>query len=157
MAIDVDQIKALIELMVGNDLSRLELRDGETHILMRRGQPVIATGLAPVPASVMPAASPAAVATQPSGTPPAAAAPASNEVIIRSPMVGTFYVSAEPGAAPFVQPGSVVNPNTIVCLIEAMKVFNEIKAEVSGRVSRVLVRNAEAVEFDQPLFAIEPA
>jgi acetyl-CoA carboxylase biotin carboxyl carrier protein len=85
---------------------------------------------------------------------PAPAAATDNEILIRSPMVGTFYSSAEPDAPPFVTIGKTVSPDSVVCLIEAMKVFNEIKAEVSGRVSRVLVKNGQAVEFDQPLFAL---
>ena len=72
-------------------------------------------------------------------------------------MVGTFYAAAEPEAPPLVAVGSTVTPATVVCLIEAMKVFNEIKAEVAGQITKVLVKNAEAVEFDQPLFAVAPA
>jgi acetyl-CoA carboxylase biotin carboxyl carrier protein len=162
MAIDVKQIKGLVELMVENDLSRVELRDGDVHILLRRGQPVVGGMMqvaAPQPVAVAPAAASLAPAPAPAAAPPSASAPpaAENETLIRSPMVGTFYGAPEPGAAAFVQPGSVVNPDSVVCLIEAMKVFNEIKAECSGRVSKVFVKNAQAVEFDQPLFAVVPA
>lgn len=154
-SMDIKHIKNLIELMVENDLSRIELREGETHILLRRGQPMIASGpatpLAPPPQATPPAATPAAT---PAETSPA---PASNEVLIRSPMVGTFYAASDPDSPPFVNVGSDVHNDSVVCLIEAMKVFNEIKAEVSGKITRVLVKNAEAVEFDQPLFAVEPA
>ena len=79
------------------------------------------------------------------------------ETYIRSPMVGTFYAAADSDSPPFVKVGDVVQPDTVVCLVEAMKVFNEIKAEVSGRLARALVNNAEAVEYDQPLFAVAPA
>jgi len=90
--------------------------------------------------------------------PPAAAPPAeAEELFIRSPMVGTFYAAPDPESPPFIKVGDPVNLETVVCLVEAMKVFNEIKAEVAGRVMRVLVNNAEAVEFDQPLFALAPA
>jgi len=160
MAIDVKQIKGLVELMVDNDLSRVELRDGDIHILLRRGQPIVG-GMVQVAAPQTiappaPAAAPAHAAA-PAPAPTAAPAPVENETLIRSPMVGTFYASPEPGAAPFMQPGAIVNPESVVCLIEAMKVFNEIKAECSGRVTKVFVKNAEAVEFDQPLFALVPA
>ncbi len=157
LSTDVGHIKNLIDLMVANDLSRLELREGETHILLRRGQPVFASySPAPVvapghPAAVVPG-NPAATASQP----PAALPEATKEAFIRSPMVGTFYTAPDPEAPPYVSAGTLVEPDTVVCLIEAMKVFNEIKAEASGRVTKVLVKNAEAVEFDQPLFAVAP-
>jgi acetyl-CoA carboxylase biotin carboxyl carrier protein len=148
LPMDIAHLKDLIALMVENDLSRMELRAGEAHILLRRGQPVVA------PAPVVPAASPTA-----SGIPASAptAAAEGQETLIRSPMVGTFYAAAEPESPPFVNVGSMVDPGTVVCLIEAMKVFNELKAEVSGRITKVLVKNGEAVEFDQPLFAVVPA
>jgi acetyl-CoA carboxylase biotin carboxyl carrier protein len=78
------------------------------------------------------------------------------ELQIRSPMVGTFYISPDPESPPFVTVGDIVQPDTVICLVEAMKVFNEIKAEVSGRLTQVLVNNAEAVEYDQPLFVVVP-
>jgi acetyl-CoA carboxylase biotin carboxyl carrier protein len=149
---DIKHIKSLVELMVENDLSRVELREGDTHILLRRGQ---APGPAPAPA----AGNPTGLAT---GTASARATPppdseSSNEILIRSPMVGTFYAAPDPESPPFVTAGTQVAPDTVVCLLEAMKVFNELKAEVSGRIIKVLVRNAEAVEYDQPLFAVVPA
>jgi acetyl-CoA carboxylase biotin carboxyl carrier protein len=143
LPMDLKHLKNLIDLMVDNDLSRMELRDGDAHILLQRGQPVVP-------------ALPAAHLANPVGTSESPAAQ-SNETLIRSPMVGTFYGAADPESPPFVSVGSVVEPNTVVCLIEAMKVFNELKAEVSGRISKVLVKNAAAVEFDQPLFAVAPA
>ncbi len=162
---DIEQIKQLIELMVEHDLSRLEIQEGETHILLKRGgTPIVqAVGAAMPPAQApQPAAAPqpTAPATSP-GAPGEAEGgepqPESHEVFIRSPMVGTFYAAPDPESPPFVKVGDVVTPETVVCLIEAMKVFNEIKAEVSGRITRVLVNNAEAVEYDQPLFAVAPA
>ncbi|MEX2387040.1 MAG: acetyl-CoA carboxylase biotin carboxyl carrier protein, partial [Phycisphaeraceae bacterium] len=90
------------------------------------------------------------------GEPAPAAPPASDGVAIKSPMVGTYYSSASPDAKPYLQVGDKVEPDTVVCLIEAMKVFNEIKAETSGTVTRILVENGQAVEFDQPLFEIKP-
>ncbi len=149
LPMDIKHIKSLVELMVENDLSRIELHEGDSHIVLRRGSPtrpgaaVAAPGSGPL--------APAAVPTQP------AVAPASNEHFIRSPMVGTFYAAPDPESPPFVSVGSMVEPNTVVCLIEAMKVFNELKAETSGRITKVLVKNGAAVEFDQPLFAVAPA
>lgn len=151
---DVSHLRELVELMVENDLSRVELREGDTQILLRRGQ------AAPVVAPAAPPANPAAPAPASPAAPPAPAEPAeaaSNEVLIRSPMVGTFYSAGDPESPPFVSIGSQVSPDTVVCLVEAMKVFNELKAEVSGTITRVLVKNAAAVEFDQPLFAVAPA
>ena len=144
LSVDIKHLKNLVALMVENDLGRLELREGDRRILLRRGQPVVAG----VPAA---GAAPPGVAAAPAG--PAA----ENEVLIRSPMVGTFYAAAEPEAPPLVAVGSTITSATVVCLIEAMKVFNEIKAEVAGQITKVLVKNAEAVEFDQPLFAVAPA
>ncbi len=150
LSMDIEHIKSLIQLMIENDLSRMELREGDVHILLRRGQPVVAT--------TIPTATPVVAAPAPSGAAPLGGAPggAEKETYIRSPMVGTFYASPGPEAAPFVSVGSVVEPETVVCLIEAMKVFNEIKSDISGRITKVLVKNGEAVEFDQPLFAVGP-
>lgn len=150
---DIDYIKNLVDLMVEHDLSRIELREGETHILLRRGQ-------APVQLSGPPAALPAPPsASAPAGAEevPGDAAPEDNETYVRSPMVGTFYSSSDPESPPYVNVGDTIGPESVVCLIEAMKVFNEIKAECSGRITKVLVKNAQAVEFDQPLFAVAPA
>jgi len=144
---DLKQIKSLVQLMIENDLSRIELREGDTHILLRRGHP--GTGN---PAAAPPVVAPAApvAATLPPAEQPAAR-------YIRSPMVGTFYAAADPESKPFVGVGDEVEPDTVVCLVEAMKVFNEIKAEISGRITKVLVQNAQAVEYDQPLFEVAPA
>lgn len=153
LSLDIKSIKGLIDLMVDNDLSRIELREGESQIVLRRGHPNRAA-MAPV-AHAAPV-----VVTGPAPTAPAlpgaAAEPANNEIIIRSPMVGTFYATPDQESPPLVEVGSTVQPNTVVCLIEAMKVFNELKAEVAGRITKVLVKNASAVEFDQPLFAVSP-
>ena len=150
LAMDIEQIKSLIELMVVNDLSRMELREGDAHILLRRGQPVVAgPALAAAPRVVAPSAAGEAAS-------PVAAEPVANETYIRSPMVGTYYQSPDQESAPFVTVGSVVQADSVVCLIEAMKVFNELKAEVSGRITKILVKNAQAVEYDQPLFALTP-
>lgn len=153
---DIEDIKKLVGLMVENDLSRIEIKTGDDHVLLRRGQPIAGPVQVTHQAMPMQMQMPAPQAPAPSGGGAAAApaAPASNEKIIRSPMVGTFYSSPDPDSPTFVKVGDTVGPGSVVCLIEAMKVFNEIKAEVSGRITRVLVENRQAVEFDQPLFAV---
>lgn len=155
---ELDHIKGLVSLMVDNDLSRIEIREGNLHILLRRGHsPVVQSmpmAAAPAPMAAPPAqVAPAAGPATPSA-PSVPAGPASNETIIKSPMVGTFYARPDPNSPSFVNVGDTVNPNTVVCLVEAMKVFNEIKAECSGRITRVLVESGKAVEYDQPLFAV---
>jgi acetyl-CoA carboxylase biotin carboxyl carrier protein len=151
---DIKQIKCLVQLMVENDLTRIELREGDTHILLRRGHPTIAVAPgAALPTFIPPVHPPTPAAEGASPPPP----PAEGEHLLRSPMVGTFYASADPESPAFVNVGDAVKPDTVVCLVEAMKVFNEIKAEVTGRITRILAKNAQAVEFDQPLFAVATA
>jgi acetyl-CoA carboxylase biotin carboxyl carrier protein len=152
---DIKQIKNLVSLMVENELSELEISEGETHIVLRRSL-ASATGNPQPVAAVLPA--PADQANRRAQPAPAAEEqPSEPQALqIRSPMVGTFYASPDPESPPFVRVGDVVEPNTVVCLVEAMKVFNEIKAEVSGRLTAALVKNAEAVEYDQPLFTVAP-
>jgi acetyl-CoA carboxylase biotin carboxyl carrier protein len=152
---DIEHIKSLVELMVENDLSKIELQEGETHILLRRGQPPVVSHLSATagpPAATPTTANPTGAPAVPTEAPPSEPA----HLLIRSPMVGTFYAASDPESPAFVKVGDTVEPDTVVCLVEAMKVFNEINAEVSGRVTKVLVSNAEAVEYDQPLFAVEP-
>lgn len=164
---DIEHIRELVALMVENDLSRIEIEEGQTRIVLRRGQPighaVVSASPVPMPAAAW-AGPPASAGAGPAASGPAASGPAApgaegeaNEVLIRSPMVGTFYAAADPDSPPFAPVGTEIRPDTVVCLIEAMKVFNEIKADVAGRISRVLVKNAQAVEYDQPLFAVVPA
>lgn len=152
---DIEDIKKLVGLMVENDLSRVEIKTGDSHVLLRRGQPQINSPVQVTHhqmAASMPQGAPVAAPAA-----PVAAAPPSNETVIRSPMVGTFYSSPDPDSPVFIKAGDTVGPGSVVCLIEAMKVFNEIKAECSGRITRVLVENRQAVEFDQPLFAVAAA
>ena len=153
--IDIRKLKELVRLMVTNDLSELDLRDEQQQVTVKRGgnqaQPVIQQV---APAVAAPAAAPVAVA------PPAAAAPepAADDglVPIESPMVGTFYAKPNPEKPNFVSVGDSIGPDSVVCLIEAMKIFNEIKAERSGTVAKVLVENGDAVEFGQPMLLIKP-
>lgn len=152
--IDVQQVRELIQLMVEHDLSEIRIRQGDTAISLRKG-PVgvqIAGGLPPatVPAAlhgplVHPAepAAPAAEKDQPEDLVP-----------IVSPMVGTFYAASDPDSPPYVSVGTDVGPDTPICIIEAMKVFNEIKAEVAGTIERILVQDQQAVEYGQPLMLV---
>lgn len=163
--IDIRKLKELVRLMVTNDLTELDLRDAEEQVLVRRGNPHQQPQVMVQPAHYATAAPMHATPTH--AAPSSAAAPsapvkadlgeADGLLKITSPMVGTFYLSPNPDSPPFVSAGASVQPNTTVCIIEAMKIFNEIKAEVSGTIQKVLVKNAEAVEFGQPLFLVRPA
>ena len=104
-----------------------------------------------------PGPQPAAASSQAPVDKPKAAEPTDNYVTIKSPMIGTFYRSATPGKPAFVEPGSEVSPGKVVCIIEAMKLFNEIESEVKGRIVKVLAEDASPVEYDQPLFLVEPS
>ena len=143
---DVRTIRNLVRLMGTHDLSEISLAEGDQRIRIRRGPRVVKTAA--------PTASYAAPATAPT---PAAEQPASKLIDIKSPTVGTFYSQRDPGSPPFVSVGSRVNPATVVCLIEAMKVYNDIPAEVSGVIREVCVNNKESVEFNTVLFRVDPA
>ncbi len=150
---DVKRVRRLVELMKEHDLSELDLKDGEQRVRLRRGQdPIISYPSYPAPPSApQPASAPAA-----SGTAPVAPA-AESGVIIKSPMVGTFYLSANPESPPFVKVGDHIGPETTVCIVEAMKVFNQIPAEVSGQIVAIIADNGQPVEFGQPLFRVNPS
>lgn len=157
---DLDRIKQLIRLMEKHDLTEVKLEGGDQKWVLRRGPqgPTMAAppGYAMSPAPSVPLPSPAPnVANSP--PPPAGEAPAGDGLVeITSPTVGTFYQSAQPDDPPFVKVGDNVSPDTTVCIVEAMKVFNQIPAEVSGTIAKILVRDGEAVEFGQALFAVNP-
>ena len=169
--LDIRKLKELIRLMVENELTEIDLKDEkETVSLRREGSqaPVVQVSPAPAappaaPAPVAPAA-PAAPAPAPAA-PAQAAAPAaepspadtSNLEQITSPMVGTFYSAAKPESPAFANVGDTVTADTTVCIVEAMKIFNEIKAEQSGVIEKVLVSNGDSVEFGQALFLVRPA
>jgi len=146
---DIDRIRKLIELMKEHELGEIDLRQDEQQIRLSRaghGQPIMTTGMmAPVPMQAAPVAAAA----------PAADVDGPHIAYIKSPMVGTFYTRANPNSKNFVESGSAVQNDTVVCIIEAMKVFNEIPAEMRGRIVQVLVKNEEAVDFGKPLFKID--
>jgi len=154
--IDIRKLKELVRLMVDNDLSELDLKDQEETVTIKRGG---SSALPPVPLHSPRPIAPAEEAEHESanGAPPAPAAEAPGLVAIESPMVGTFYAAPNPDTPAFVTVGSAVSPDTTVCLIEAMKVFNDIRSEVTGTIERILVNNGDAVEFGQKLFLVRPA
>ena len=149
--IDIRKLKELIRLMVANDLSELDLRDTEEQVTLRRpGSQSVPVVAAPVAAAPVAVAAPAAAAA------PVAADDTAGLVAIESPMVGTFFAAPGPGKPDFVSAGDSVTDETVVCILEAMKIFNEIKAETTGTIAKVLVANGDSVEFGQPLFMVRP-
>jgi acetyl-CoA carboxylase biotin carboxyl carrier protein len=153
---DVDLLEQIVKLMTANDLHTVDVRDGEKRVILKRGA-VQAISYAPQPTGPTAAAESApAPGAPPTAATPAAAAEDKTLVPIKSPMVGTFYAAPTPDAKAFVQVGSSVSEETDVCVIEAMKVFNNIKAESRGTIARVLVTNGQTVEFGQVLFLVKP-
>jgi acetyl-CoA carboxylase biotin carboxyl carrier protein len=154
---DVRTIKELVALMSRHDLSEIDLSDGALRIRLRRGARAGAAAPPPVAAVPADAGPPPPVLTVPAPKPAEEARPTRNLVEIKSPTPGTFYAASGPDAEPFVRVGSRVTPTTVVCLIEAMKIFNEINAECSGVIAEILVENQQAVEYGQVLFRVDPA
>jgi acetyl-CoA carboxylase biotin carboxyl carrier protein len=161
---DIKEIQELIRFVAKSGVNEVELeRDGfKLSIKANAPAPVAQMVAAPMPMQV---AAPAPVAAAPALASPAAAAPAvpaassneSNYLTITSPMIGTFYRTPGPDKDPFVNVGDVVEPGKVVCIVEAMKLFNEIESEVKGHIVKVLVDNASPVEYGQPLFLVDPA
>ncbi len=149
-AFDLEKLRELIELMETHDLTEVSLRHGDEQWRLRRGGREV---VQMVPANLVPmvAATQEAV---PSSAEAKTKAPAAGTINIESPTVGTFYAAPSPDDSPFVSVGTKVQPETIVCIVEAMKVFNQIPAEVSGTIVAVLVNNGDPVEFGQPLFRV---
>ena len=155
--IDVQQVRELIELMVEHDLTEIRIKQGDTTVSLRKGfHGEVSVMPAPVvQASAMP---PAASAAEALAAAEPAAEPSEDDglVPVISPMVGTFYTGSDPDSLPFIKVGQEVSSDTTVCIIEAMKVFNEIKAEVAGTVERIVAANEKAVEFGETLILIRP-
>ncbi len=150
---NLDEIKSILQLMEANKLVEFEYEDEGRRLKLRRAEDRVVTTAVPmaVPAAVpmVAAAAPAAPAAAPEAARP------SNLTEFKSPLVGTFYRSAKPDSDPFVNVGDELNPEKVICIIEAMKVMNEIKAEMGGIVREILVKNGQAVEFGEPMFLIE--
>ena len=144
---DVKRIREIIELMEEHDLSAVDLQQGDEKIKLNRG------GVSPVYSAPPPVAAAAAAVPAPAA---AESRSDANTITVNAPMVGTFYSRANPESDPFVKVGDVVSEDTIVCIVEAMKVFNEIPAECSGKIVEVLVKDQEAIDFGKPMFRVEP-
>jgi acetyl-CoA carboxylase biotin carboxyl carrier protein len=155
---DIRKIKKLIELIEDSDVAEIEINEGEESVRISRAssiQPPVVQQMAPYPMPAAAAAPAAPAAPEPA---PAAEAPSEEELtghVIRSPMVGTFYRASSPGAKPFVEVGDTVSTGETLCIIEAMKILNQIETDTSGKVSKILVENGQPVEYNQPLFVIE--
>lgn len=157
---DLKHIKSLLQIISDADVNEVYIEEGDFKIKIKKRSdtPMVAapvTAPTPVPTIQLPAGVPAAAAPPPAPAPAPAAI--GTTVKIKSPIVGTFYGSASPDAKPFVQVGDTITKGQPLCIIEAMKIMNEIEADVSGKVVAILVKNAQPVEYDQPLFEIEPA
>ncbi|MCK4913033.1 MAG: acetyl-CoA carboxylase biotin carboxyl carrier protein [Planctomycetes bacterium] len=145
---DLQKIEELLEVMNANDLVEIQISHGDDKIVLKRQQSQQAVMTAVGPAFAPAAAAPA--------TDTAAPTIDDGLVEITSPIVGTFYAQPSPDSAPFVEVGASVGTGTVICIIEAMKVMNEIKAETNGKIAEILVKNGEAVEFGQALFKVKP-
>ncbi|HUS90192.1 MAG TPA: acetyl-CoA carboxylase biotin carboxyl carrier protein [Phycisphaerae bacterium] len=152
----IEEVRQLVELMVENDLGEVDITDGDRKIHLKRGSAVALSALSAAPPfAAAPYAPPAAV---PPVAPAPEAAPKPEELIeIKSPMVGTFYSSASPDSEAYISVGAAVEDDSVVCIVEAMKVMNEVRAECSGTIVEVCVRNAQPVEYGQVLFRVRPA
>lgn len=148
---DIRKVKKLIELLEESNINELEITEGEESVRISRGAPAAAPSYAaapapaPAPAAPQPAAAPAQPETQPA---------ASTGHSVNSPMVGSFYRSPAPGSPAFVEVGSSVKKGDVICIIEAMKMMNQIEADKAGTIGAILVEDGEPVEFDQPIFTI---
>lgn len=150
---DIKEIKQIVELMKRSDLTDFEIEEKDLKLRISRNSGVVVSAPAPAPIAVAPA--PAAVAPAESPAPAAAPKDEPGVTIIKSPMVGTFYRSPNPDSKPFADVGTKVKADSVVCIIEAMKVMNEINAELSGTIVDILVENGQAVEYGQPLFKVK--
>ncbi len=160
---DVRTVEYLLKLMTEHGLSEVDLTEGDQRIRLRKGTTIPAGFLPPMPYPANPSpgtnsTSPVYAPTTPSGPNPSPpVTPAKKLIEIKSPMVGTFYSKPKPDKPDYVSIGSTIRPDTVVCLIEAMKLYNDIKAEVSGTIAEVCINNGDFVEYNQVMFRVEPA
>lgn len=152
---DIRKVKKLIELVEESDIAEIEIHEGEETVRISRMSSVAPVALAAPAPVAAPLAAPAAAAAPAAPAPAESGAPAEPEGhIIRAPMVGTFYRSPSPAAKAFVDEGSSVSSGDTLCIIEAMKILNQIESDTSGKIIKILVENGQPVEYDQPLFVI---
>jgi acetyl-CoA carboxylase biotin carboxyl carrier protein len=149
---NLDEIKSILQLMEANKLVEFEYEDDGRRLKLRRAEDRVVTPSVP---AALPAVAPLAAAAPASASASGEAARPANVIEFKSPLVGTFYRSAKPDSDAFANVGDEVGPEKVLCIIEAMKVMNEIKAEMSGIVREILVKNGQAVEFGEPMFLIE--
>lgn len=158
---DLRKIKTLIDLVQESGIAELEVKEGEESVRISRYPTGGFSQQVMLPPAALPAsAAPAVLTASGTSTAPAtaeAAPKASSQIVVRSPMVGMFYRSSSPGSKPFIEVGQTVKAGQVLCIIEAMKMLNQIESEFNGVIVAILTDNEKAVEFDQPLFAIEPA
>ena len=154
---DIRKVKKLIELLEESGIAEIEIKEGEEAVRISRMPTVgyVTHMQAPMMQAPAPAAIAAPVTAPAASAAPAAAARHANEHVVAAPMVGTFYASATPGAKPFVEIGTEVKEGQVLCIIEAMKMMNQIESDRAGKVTAIMVKNGEAVEFGQPLFIVE--
>ena len=153
---DISKIEILIEIMKKNDLMEVEIKHGDDKILLKRSGPAHPMPAIPVISHLNAAAHPAIPQAPAPGQPVPSSEPDEGLVDITSPMVGTFYAQPSPDAESFVEIGSSVDQQSVVCIIEAMKVMNEIKADNAGTIEKIMVKNGQAVEYGQVLFKVRP-
>jgi acetyl-CoA carboxylase biotin carboxyl carrier protein len=154
---DIRKVKKLIELLEESGIGEIEIKEGEESVRISRGisgSPAPAPNYSYPPPAAPAAPVPAAAAPAPAPAESADSAPATSGKVVKSPMVGTFYRSPSPSSPSFVEVGKTVKAGDVLCIVEAMKMMNQIEAEVSGTVEAILAENGEPVEFDQPLFSI---
>ena len=151
---DIRKVKKLIELLEQSNINELEINEGDESVRISRGGTAVTYAASPMPAPI--AAAPAPVAA-PAAAPAEASAPAAEELsghVVKSPMVGTFYSAPAPGSPPFVSVGQKVAAGDVLCIIEAMKMMNQIEADKAGTIGAILIEDGESVEFDQPIVTI---
>jgi acetyl-CoA carboxylase biotin carboxyl carrier protein len=151
---DLRKLKKLIDLVQESGISELEVTEGEEKVKIVKHGPAPMQAAAPMPPAAQPAAAPAPAAAAPANAPAEAPPPAVEGHVVKAPMVGTFYRSSSPNSKPFAELGQAVSVGDTLCIIEAMKLMNEIEADAAGTVKAVLVENGQPVEYGQPLFLI---
>lgn len=162
---DLKQIHELIKIVNKSNIGEISIEDKDGKVTIKQKEEPAITVAAPAPQVYNVPAAPSNVGAIPTAVNSAApalttttpVAPAANTITIKSPMIGTFYRKSSPDKPPFAEIGTEVSPGKVVCIIEAMKLFNEIESEVSGKIVKILVEDASPVEYDQPLFLVEPA
>jgi len=157
MGMDIKQIQDLIKFVSKSGVNEVAIEEKDFKITIKTNQePTFVTSTAPVQIAAVPAAqtAPVTVATTPAA--PAVADESASFITVKSPMIGTFYRAAGPGKPDFINVGDDIAPGKVLCIVEAMKLFNEIEAEISGKIVKILVDDAQPVEYDQPLFLVDP-